>query len=92
MSSLDVELVPTYDTAGSAKMIKEGRLRNSAAIASKRVSQIYEMEVLAEGIETNPRNFTRFFVISQERANMRNSVKPRLFLEPRMSPGLYMRA
>ncbi len=64
LSSLGAELIPTYDTAGSAKMLKEQGLRNSSAIASKRVSQIYGMEVLAEGIETNPQNFTRFFVIS----------------------------
>jgi prephenate dehydratase len=87
LSSLDVELVPTYDTAGSAKMIKEGRLKNSAAIASKRVSQIYGMQLLAEGIETNPRNFTRFFVISRERAKYAELGKTSLVFRTKNIPG-----
>ena len=87
LSSLDAELIPTYDTAGSAKMIRERDLRNSAAIASKRVSQIYGMDILAEGIETNPRNFTRFFVISHEKAEQAESNKTSLVFRTKNTPG-----
>jgi prephenate dehydratase len=68
-------------------MIKEEGLRNSAAIASKRVSQIYGMEVLAGGIETNPRNFTRFFVISQEEAKYAELSKTSLVFRTKNIPG-----
>ncbi len=87
LSALNAEIVPTYDTAGSAKMIKEGGLKNSAAIASKRVAQIYGMEVLAEGIETNPRNFTRFFVISREKAQPAKLNKTSLVFRTKNVPG-----
>lgn len=83
----NVELIPTYDTAGSAKMIKAQGLRNSAAIASKRVADIYGMQILAEGIETNPRNYTRFFVVSKGEADRAESNKTSLVFRTRNVPG-----
>ena len=44
---LDAQLIPTYDTAGSVKMIKERGITDGAAIASLRAAEIYGMEVLA---------------------------------------------
>jgi len=41
LSKLNVEIMSSYDTAGSAKMIKEKKLKNCAAIASKRAADIY---------------------------------------------------
>ena len=87
LSSLYAEIVPVYDTAGSAKMIKEEGLQNSAAIAAKRVAQIYGMEILAEGIQTNPRNFTRFFVISKEKADRSQDSKTSLIFRTKNIPG-----
>ncbi|MGA2681285.1 MAG: prephenate dehydratase [Candidatus Bathyarchaeia archaeon] len=58
------ELIPTYDTAGSVKMIKEKGLINAAAIASKRAADLYGMHILAEDIADNSENYTRFFVLS----------------------------
>ena len=65
---LQCELVPTYDTAGSVKMIKEKRLMDGAAIAGKRAAVIYNMNIINCDIEDNPNNFTRFFVLSKEDA------------------------
>ncbi len=87
LSSLKVKLIPTYDTAGSAKLIKVENLKNSGAIASKRVSEIYGMELLAEGIETNPQNFTRFFVISREKAEYTSPSKTSIIFRTRNMPG-----
>ena len=53
-----------YDTAGAVKLIKQRRKMNVAAIASKRAAELYDMEVLEEGIEDSKNNFTRFLVIS----------------------------
>ena len=63
-----LEPVSYYDTAGSAKMIQEQRLPGAAAIASRRAAQLYNLEVLAQGIETNPNNYTKFLVIDTEPA------------------------
>jgi prephenate dehydratase len=59
--------MPTYDTAGAAKMIKENKMVDSAAIASKRAAELYDMELLDEGIEDRKNNYTRFFVLSPKK-------------------------
>lgn len=55
-----------YDTAGAVKHLKESGARDTAAIASHRAADVYGMNILAENIEDNPANFTRFLVISRE--------------------------
>jgi 3-deoxy-7-phosphoheptulonate synthase len=60
----DWELVTVKDTAGAAKAVSEAQNMTDAAIAGKEAAAIYGMEVIAEGIETNPRNYTRFVIIS----------------------------
>ncbi|MFC1847229.1 prephenate dehydratase [Chloroflexota bacterium] len=60
------ELVPTYDTAGSVKMIKEKGITDGAAVASARAAEIYGMKIIAREIEDNPNNFTRFFILAKE--------------------------
>jgi len=54
-----------YDTAGSVKHIKETGARDMAGIASSRAAQVYGMQILVEGIEDNPANYTRFLVIER---------------------------
>jgi prephenate dehydratase len=64
-----LRLVENPDTAGAARWIAEEGLRGMAAIASEAAAAIYGLELLASGIETNPRNFTRFLVLAhRERA------------------------
>lgn len=54
-----------YDTAGSAKMIYKDKLRDVAAIASRRAAEIYDLSILAEGIQDDNQNFTRFLILSK---------------------------
>ena len=70
-----LEPVPAYDTAGAVKMIKEGRMLDSAAIASKRAAELYGMEILDEGIEDRKNNYTRFLVLSpkKQKSNSKGS-------------------
>jgi len=55
-----------YDTAGSVKMVKEQGDRAQAGIASARAAEVYGMSILAEGIEDDPANFTRFLAIQRQ--------------------------
>lgn len=60
----NVKLVEKEDTAMSARWISQNKLKGHAAICGKAAAQIYGMEILVEGIETNKRNFTRFLTIA----------------------------
>lgn len=84
---LGVEAIPSYDTAGSAKMIRERRLAASAAVASRRAAKIYELEILAEGIETNPNNYTRFLTIDRSPAPRAAPSKTSVVFGVRNQPG-----
>jgi chorismate mutase/prephenate dehydratase len=56
--------VPTLDTAGSAKQVKETEDRKGAAICSRRAAQLYGLNILASPINHNTSNYTRFVVVS----------------------------
>ena len=58
-----MEAFAFYDTAGSVKQLVELRDRHAAAIASAAAAEHYGAEVLQAGIEDNPENFTRFFLV-----------------------------
>jgi 3-deoxy-7-phosphoheptulonate synthase len=60
------ELVSVTDTARAVKEIREAKNRTYAAIANKVAAEIYGMEVIEVGIETDPRNYTRFVVIGTD--------------------------
>ncbi len=87
LRKLKAEIVPTYDTAGSAKRIKESSLKGCAAVASRRAAQIYGLEILAEKIETNVNNYTRFFVISKKKAEPTLKSKTSLVFGTKNIPG-----
>jgi prephenate dehydratase len=60
-----IEIVATYDTAGSAKLIRDGALKDTGAIASARAGQIFELEVLQSGIQDFELNLTRFVIVAR---------------------------
>ena len=59
-----IKAIEYDDTASSAKMIAELNETGKAAICGEEAAQIYGLEILAKGIETNKRNFTRFLVLA----------------------------
>jgi len=59
------DLIACKDTATAFNRVKEGSDPKEAAIAGAGDDDISGMAILKEGIETNPRNFTRFVVISR---------------------------
>ncbi len=66
------------DTAGSAMMIKEEKLLNTAAIASEYAAKIYGLNILERRIETYNKNATRFLVLAKNLVEQRNANKASL--------------
>ena len=60
----NLKMVEKTDTAGSAEEIAKLGLRGHAAICGKLAAQLYGLNILEEGIETNKHNFTRFLVVA----------------------------
>jgi prephenate dehydratase len=54
---------PLYDTAGAARQVAEWNRTDCAAIASELCAEIYNMLILADNIQSNSSNTTRFFII-----------------------------
>jgi chorismate mutase/prephenate dehydratase len=84
---LGSDLIPTYDTAGSVKMLKEKGLKDAAAIASEKAAEIYGMKILAREIEDTPTNYTRFFVISKNEAPRTGRDKTSIIFAATHTPG-----
>lgn len=59
-----MKMVERFDTAGSAREIAQKQLRGHAAVCPRLAAELYGLDVLAEGIETNKKNFTRFLIIA----------------------------
>ena len=60
----DWKRVPTLDTAGSAKLVAEKGDHTAAAICSRRAAQLYGLHILAQRVNHNTMNHTRFAVVS----------------------------
>ena len=87
LERLGSELIPTYDTAGSVKMLKEKGLKDAAAIASEKAAELYGMKILAREIEDTPTNYTRFFVISKKDSPITGKDKTSIIFAATHTPG-----
>ena len=86
------EIVPTYDTAGSVKKIKEEALLDAAAIASELAAEIYGMEIIRRQIQDNSVNFTRFLVLSKKRRIPKDANKTSIVFSIKNMPGALFRS
>jgi len=87
-----IEPVVFGDTAGSAKMVAEQRPAGAGAIASRRAADLYRLHVLAEGIETNPNNYTRFLVLDPSPAPRTQRSKTSVVFVVENKPGTLYQA
>ncbi|MDP3982235.1 MAG: prephenate dehydratase [bacterium] len=81
------DMIPFYDTAGSVRMIKEENKKNGAGIASALAAEIYGMEVLAQNIETENTNTTRFLVLGTQEPKPTGKDKTSIVFRTKHQPG-----
>jgi prephenate dehydratase len=62
----NIKLIDSIDTALSAKKIADEKLSGIAAIASDLAATKYGLDIIAEEIETNKRNYTRFLILQDK--------------------------
>jgi prephenate dehydratase len=60
-----VEILASYDTAGSAKMIREQHMAGVGAVASERAAAVFGLETLRAGIQDHDDNTTRFLIVTR---------------------------
>ena len=92
LRSHGIKAEQVYDTAGSVKMLKESGARDVAAIASRRAAEIYEMQILEEGIEDNPENYTRFLAVGRESVTPEGEAKTSIVFTLKNMPGALFKA
>jgi prephenate dehydratase len=64
---LGIKPVVAADTAGSAREVAQAGDKTRAAIATRLAAEIYGLQVLAENVEDETHNTTRFIVLSREK-------------------------
>jgi prephenate dehydratase len=72
-----IEPRPYYDTAGAAKMLARENPRAAAAIASALCAELYDLDIISQGIEDGAANHTRFLLLSRkgfERRGQKTSI------------------
>jgi prephenate dehydratase len=87
-----VEAVAAYDTAGSVMDLLRDGPASQAAIASALAASLYGGQVLLEGIEDDPENYTRFLVLSREPGAIERANKTSIVFSLKNAPGVLHRA
>ena len=83
----DIELIPVAATSSAVRLIKDSGDRSAAAIGSTMAARIFDMEVMAESIEDNPRNYTRFAVIAKDPAPHHEVTRTSIIFSTGHQPG-----
>lgn len=70
-----IKLVEETDTAEVAQRIQNKQLKGIAAIASKKASEIFNLNIIESEIQTRKQNYTRFFILKKRNGSL---LKPSL--------------
>ncbi len=81
----NVERESVVSNAEAAKLASIGR--SAAAIASKRAAELFDLNILAENVEDDPKNTTRFLVLSQHDVAPSGKDKTSLVMATKNVPG-----
>ena len=81
------KIIPSYDTAGSARIVSESKRTDVAAIASKRAASVYGLKTLREDIQSEDVNVTRFFVLEKNPEPVDGANKTSIVFATKNAPG-----
>ena len=87
LENLRAIVEPAYDTAGSAKRIRDETIRNAGAIASERAAALYNLEIIRRDVEDDSENYTRFFVVGKEDGKPTGKDKTSIVFGTKHTPG-----
>jgi 3-deoxy-7-phosphoheptulonate synthase len=82
-----MERIPVAATSQAVKQVKDSGDTGLAAIASTMAAQIFDMQIIDESIEDDPRNYTRFAVIAREYKGRKKVVKTSVIFSTGNKPG-----
>jgi chorismate mutase/prephenate dehydratase len=88
---LGAELIPTYHTVSTVKMIKDKRLADNAVVAGEGIAYAHDMKILAREIEDNRWNSTRFFLLGKQDAPATGNDKTSIVTLLKHQPGTLSR-
>ena len=74
--TLGIRPIVAADTAGSAREVAEAGDKSRAAIATRLAAEIYGLDILAENIEDEAHNTTRFIVLARDARWAKNGDAP----------------
>ncbi|MBS3994330.1 MAG: prephenate dehydratase [Alkaliphilus sp.] len=81
------KLIPHYNTAKSAELVMKTQNKTMAAIASLRAAELYGLNILREGINTNSSNTTRFITLGKNLTFEEQSNKVSIVLATKHTAG-----
>ena len=84
---MQIEAVPAHDTAGAARMVAESGADDEAAIASVEAAAVFGLAVLAERIQTEKENLTKFAVVGTKDPGLGTADKTSLVMAVLDKPG-----
>jgi prephenate dehydratase len=82
-----IEPVTAYDTAGAVRDLMRAGEDSEGAIASALAARLYGGELLREGIEDDPQNYTRFLVLAVEPGPLEEATKTSIVFVLENVPG-----
>lgn len=83
----DWHTIPSYDTAGSARLVAASGRTDLAAIAAKRAATEYGLRILKEDIQSEVVNYTRFFVLEKNPQPAEGANKISIVFATKNAPG-----
>jgi prephenate dehydratase len=87
-----VEAIATYDTAGAVRALQHDGPATQAAIGPALAAALYGGQILMEGIEDDPENYTRFLLLAREPGAVGEGSKTSLVFTVENVPGALYRA
>ena len=82
-----IELTPFFNTARSAQMVSESGDLEKGAVASRQAAKLYGLEILAENINFNTANHTRFIIIADQPEHRPDADKITVVIATKHEPG-----